>query len=201
MNQAASDAAFELGGACVHSLRFAFGTPVGYPHATARIAEGSPPPALFRRLQAASPPPAREGAPWHEGLTLDGKPFQPDVSSYRLDEVQFDDGLASLDLPEPQTVVLDQWITVPRQRQVMTFPGPDRGQFLPSIDYWSVIPESAKEIEKEVLYYDTYRMDWDRRPEGDWVAVSFDAFWPPERDSADLIIPLGECDESCPSPG
>jgi hypothetical protein len=198
MNQASSDAAFELRGACVHCLRFAFGAPVGYPHATAQIAENSPPPAMFRRLQAASPPPTREGAPWHEGLTLDGGPFRPDVSSYRLDEVRFGDGLASLDPPEPETVVLDQWFTVPRQRHVMAFPGEDHGRFLVSIDYWNAVPESVEEIEKEVQYYDTYRMDWDRRPEGDWVAVSFDAFWPPERDSADLLIPLGECDDECP---
>jgi hypothetical protein len=201
MSQPSSDAAFELLGACVHSLRFAFGTPIGYPHASARIAEGSPPPALFRRLQAVSPPPAREGAPWQKGLTLDGKPFDPDTPSDRLAEVRYDEGMASLDLPEPETVVVDQWFTVPRQRHVMSFPGPDRGRFLVSIDYWSVIPESAKEIEKEVLYHGTYRMDWDKRPESDWVAVSFDAFWPPERDSADLIVPLGGCDEACPSLG
>jgi hypothetical protein len=201
MGQGSSDAAFGLLGACVHSIRFTFGAPIGYPHASARIAEGSPPPALYRRLQAASPPPTRDGVLWHKGLTLDGKPFDPDTPSDRLTEVRHDDGMASLDVPEPETIVLDQWFTVPRQRRVLTFPGPDGGGFLLSIDYWSVVPDSVKEIEKEVLYYDTYRTDWDRRPEGDWVAVSFDAFWPPERDSADLIIPLGECDESCPPAG
>jgi len=201
MSQPASDAAFEFVGACVHSLRFAFGAPIGYPHATARIAEGSPPPALYRRLQAVSPPPTREGAPWYEGLTLDGKPFDPDSPSDRLAEVRYDDGMASLDLPEPETVVLDQWFTVPRQQHVLSFSSSDSGGFLVSIDYWSGIPESAKETEKEVLYYDSYRMDWDRRPEGNWAAVSLEAFWPPERDSADLLIPIGECDESCPTAG
>jgi hypothetical protein len=39
-------------------------------------------------------------------------------------------------------------------------------------------------------------MVWKRVP-SDWIAVSFEAFWPPERYSADLIVPLGECDESC----
>ena len=200
MSQPLSDAAFELLGACVHSLRFALGAPLDYPYAPARLAEDNPPPAMFRRLQAASPPPGRDGAAWHTGMTLDGKPFQPGAWSDRLAEVRHDEGVASLDVAEPETVLVDQWITVPRQRRTMAFPGADQGRYLVSIGYWSPVPASGEQVEKEVRYYGEYRVDWTRPPAADWVAVSFDAFWPPERDSADLLIPLGDCDAECPRP-
>src|SRR3954471_10571307 len=95
-----SDAAFELLGACVHSLRFGFGGPLDYPYAPARLATENPPPALFRRLVAASPPPSRAGAPWQTGMTLDGRLFDPSDRSAELDKVRYDEGTASLDAPD-----------------------------------------------------------------------------------------------------
>jgi hypothetical protein len=201
MGQPVSDAAFELIGACVHSLRFALGAPVGYPDAVARFAEDNPPPALFRRVQAVSPPPTREGKPWWTGMTLDGKPFQPNVWNDRLAEVRHEDGIPSLDAADSDKVVLNQGVTMPRRRETMYFPGPDRGRYLCSIFYWTGIPPNAEQGDAVVEYYDEYRMDWDRTPEDGWVAVSLDGFWPPERDSGDVIIPLGACDELCPSAG
>ena len=201
MGQPTSDAAFELIGACVHSLHFAFGAPLRYPYAPALLATENPPPALFRRIQAASPPPDRDGAPWETGMTLDGRPFAPDIQ-IDLTEVKHDEGVPSLDLPDPEQIVLDRWFSVPRQAQSMAFPGSDRGRYLLSIPYWRpAIPPSQDDAVEELEYYDTFAMEWDRRPEGDWVAVSFDAFWPPERDSTDLIIPVRECDERCPRAG
>ncbi|MBL7255460.1 hypothetical protein [Paractinoplanes lichenicola] len=202
MGMGTSDAVFELTGACVHSLRFAFGAPIGYPYAPL-LPEGSDQPeALFRRVQAASPPPRRNGEPWYAGMTLAGEPFRPDVvtGADRLAAVEHEEGVPSLDAAEPETIVLDEWIRVgqPDEPKTIAFPGADRGQFLLSIGYWSPIPEGEKSTEKEVRYYGEYRMDWSRVPEGRWVAVSFDAFWPPERDSADMIIPIGACDSSCP---
>jgi hypothetical protein len=193
-----SDAAFELLGACVHSLRFGFGGPLDYPYAPARLATENPPPALFRRLVAASPPPSRAGAPWQTGMTLDGRLFDPSDRSAELDKVRYDEGTASLDAPDPAQIVLDRYFSVARQQQKVSFPGPDRGRYLLSIPYWSPIPPSAEDVVKEVEYYGIFRMDWSKRPESNWVAVSFGEFWPAERDSADVIIPLGECDEGCP---
>jgi len=201
MGQPSSDAAFELVGACIHSLRFAVGAPVGYPDAPAPFATENPPPALFRRVQVASPPPGREGKPWWTGMTLDGKPFEPDGWFDRLADVQHDDGIPSLDAADPDTVVLDRGISMPRRRHTMYFPGPDRGRYLCSIFYWTGIPPNADEGHAVVDYYDEYRMEWDRTPTDRWVAVSLDAFRPPERDSGDLIIPLGDCDELCPPRG
>ncbi|GIF04950.1 hypothetical protein [Actinoplanes siamensis] len=199
MGVAASDAAFELVGACVHSLRFAFATPLDYPYAVAGISTTKPPPALFRRVQVASPPPLRDGEPWQMGLTLDDKPFLPGVPSDRLAEVRVEEGVPALDLPDPSSIVLDRWFDIPRQRATIAFPGPDSGQYLLSVQYWNPVPADGQTVTRDVDYHGTYRLDFDRRPAGDWIAVSFDAFWPPERDSADILIPLGECDENCPA--
>jgi hypothetical protein len=203
MGEPVSDAAFQLLGACVHSLRFGFGAPLDYPYAPARLAKKNPPPALFRRLQAASPPPDRDGGRWETGMSRAGRPFDPNRSPDQLAEVEVAEGAASLDLPDPGTIVLDRWFSVPRRQQTMAFPGDDRGKYLTSIRYWAPpIPPLQDRAEELVEYYDEYRMEWDRSPEKRaWVAVSFDAFWPPERDSADLIIPLGRCDEFCPPSG
>ncbi|MFF5083159.1 hypothetical protein ACFY36_39460 [Actinoplanes sp. NPDC000266] len=195
MSQPLSDVAFELLGACVHSLRFAFGSPLDYPYAPP-IAESNPPSALYRRVLAASPPPKREGAAWHTGLSLDGKPFQPDAFSDRLAEVVPDEGVPSLDVPEPETVVLDQMITVSRTPGTMSFPGRDHGKYVLSTRYWSPQVDTA-EVSKDVDYYGEFRLNWNRPPAGPWVAVSLDGFWPAERDSADVVIPLGACDSSC----
>ena len=189
------DAAFELIGACVHSLRFVFGAPLNYPDAVARFPERNPPPALFPRIVAASPPPDREGALWYAGLILDDEPFQPKECADRLAEVRYEDGIPALDMPEPDTIMLDQVLTVPRQDEPrdMRFPGSDRGRYVLSIDYWPSVRQGTDEYVESVDYYETFTLPWSRTPEGDWVAVSFEGFWPPERDSADLIIPLSEC--------
>lgn len=198
MSQPSSDSAFEVFGACIHSLRIALGAPVGYPDAPAPFATDNPPDALFRRVTVASPPPGRQGRPWWAGMTLDGKPFQPNGWSDRLAEVQHDDGIPSLDAADPESVALDRILTMPRRRKTMNFPGEDIGRYLCSIFYWTGIPPNANEANVEVEYYDRYRLDWDRTPKDNWVAVSLDGFWPPERDSGDIIIPLGACDDQCP---
>jgi hypothetical protein len=199
MGQPVSDAVFELHGACVHSLRFSFCAPLDYPYAPAQLTDDNPPPALFRRMQAVSPPSARKGAPWQTGMTLDGKPFDPTGPLDRLAEVQNPDGADSLDMPEPENVVLDWLFDVPRNRQTVAFPGDDEGRYLLSIPYWNPVPASGETVTKDVEYFATHRVDWGKKPQSNWVAVSFDAFWPAERDSADVIIPLGDCDKLCPS--
>jgi hypothetical protein len=194
-----SDVAVEIVGACVHALRFTVGTPLGYPYAAAGIATTNPPPALFRRVQVASPPPARDGEAWSVGMILDDKPFEPDALSERLAEVRLEEGVASLDVPDPEKIVLDRWFSVPRQTGTMTFPGADFGRYLLSVHYWNPAVAGGESVTKQVEYYGTYRMEFDRRPADEWIALSIDNFWPAERDSADLIIPLRECDEDCPS--
>ena len=198
MSVGSSDAAFELHGACEHSLRFSFAAPLDYPYAPAKMAEDNPAPALFRRMQVASPPPSRKGAPWATGMSLDDQPFDPDGPLDRLDDVRHPEGADNLDQPAPETVVLDWTFEIPREQHTVTMPGDDKGKFLLSIPYWNPAEAAGGEVTKDVDYYATHRVEWAKQPEANWVAVSFDGFFPKERDSADILIPLGACDELCP---
>ncbi|BBH69203.1 hypothetical protein ACTI_58880 [Actinoplanes sp. OR16] len=191
MSQPVSDAVFELHGACVHSLRFSFAAPVDYPYAPAEVAADDPPPALFRRIQAVSPPPTRGGAPWQTGMTLDGRQFDPRGPLDRLADVTTDEGSAGLDVPDPETAILDWMFDVPRDPHTMAIPGADEGRYLLSVPYWNPRTDQTAD------YFATHRIDWATPPQDDWVAVSFDGFYPKDRDSADILIPLGACDENC----
>jgi hypothetical protein len=199
MSVGLSDAGFSLHGACVHSLRFSFAAPLDYPYAPAGITDDNPAPALFRRMQAASPPPARKGTPWQTGMTLDGRPFDPDGPLDRLADVEHPEAADNLDTPDPDSIVLDWTFDIPRERHTVVMPGDDDGKFLLAVPYWNPAKESGTTITKTVDYYATHRVDWAKKPTDDWVAVSFDNFWPKERDSADLLIPLGDCDDLCPT--
>jgi hypothetical protein len=192
MGQAISDAAVEVLGACRHSLRFAFGAPAGYPYAAAAFPQSNPPPALFRRVQVAWPPPERHGEPWHAGLRTPSGPFDPDDPPERLRDVWAQEGAIPLSPPDPDSIVLDWWFSVPRTTQTMTFPAADQDFTILSVPYWTG-PETA-----HVDYFAIRRLTFTGERRGDWIAISFDTFWPPERDSADLIARLGECDALCP---
>ncbi|WP_436532542.1 hypothetical protein [Actinoplanes sp. HUAS TT8] len=194
-----SEAAVELAGACVHSLRFAVGAPLDRPYAKVELSTTNPAPALYRRLQVVSPPPTRDGEPWPTGLTLEDKPFEPSELPHRLSDVRITEGTPSLDLPDPERIVLDRWISIPRQQGSMEFSSIGDDRYVLAVQYWNPVPAGEQSVTKELQYYATYRLDFDRPPASDWIAVSLDAFWPPERDSADLLIPLGDCDEHCPS--
>ena len=198
MGQPTSDAAFEYLGASIHSVRFSFGAPLGYPYAPAVLTDDNPPPALFRRVQAASPPPTRDGAPWHAAMKVDGKPFDPSGRG-GLALVEPDESAASLDCPDPDTIVLDQMFSMAHEPRTMEFPGPDRDHFICSILYWTPDKLAGQTETRQVEYSGTYRMNWTTQPTDDWVAVSFDAFFPKERDSGEVIIPLGACDDLCPA--
>ena len=199
MGVALSDVAVELVGACVHAVRFAVGTPLGYPYAAAGIATTNPPPALYRRVQVACPPPDRDGEPWQTGMILDDKPFQPNALSDRLAEVRLDETISSLDLPDPERIVLDRWFSIPRRTGTMAFPGPDQGRCLLSVHYWNPAVDADEPTTTKVDYYGVETLKFDHTlPVGAWIAVSIDNFWPPERDSADLLVPLRDCETWCP---
>jgi hypothetical protein len=193
MGEAISDAAVEILGACRHSLRFAYGAAVGYPYAAATLPRSNPPEALFRRVQVAWPPPERQGELWQTGLRTPSGPFDPDNPPEQLRDVWAQEGAIALNQPAPETIVLDWWFSVPRTKQTMTLTGADQQLAVLSVPYWKG-PETA-----HVDYFAIHRLNFTKEPRGDWIAISFDAFWPPERDSADLIAHLGDCDAFCPA--
>jgi hypothetical protein len=196
MGQPVSDAAVEILGVCRHSLRFSFGAPLDYPYTAARPADDNPPPVLFRRVQVSSPPPPRDGAPWTTGLMTNGGDLDPSSPPADLGAVRAREGAVALDMPEPETIVLDWWFSVPRARETMTFPGTDGDRYFLSVPYWT--PATTGSVTRDVAYFATHRLKWAQTPASEWIAVSFDGFFPPERDSADLIAKLGPCDGLCP---
>jgi hypothetical protein len=191
MGSAISDAAVEILAACRHSLRFAFGAPVGYPYAATTFPRDNPPPALFRRVQVAWPPPGRQGEPWETGLRTPSGSFDPDNPPQQLRDVWARDGAIALNQPKSDSIVLDSWFSVPRSGQTMTFPGAGQDFTVLSVPYWKG-PERA-----DVDYFAIRQLEFTKEGSGDWIAISFDAFWPPERDSADVIARLQPCDGQC----
>jgi hypothetical protein len=200
MSEPVSDAAVEILGVCRHSLRFSFGAPLDYPYATAKPAANNPPPALFRRVQVSSPPPKRDDAPWETGLTNGDVPLDPALPASAKLEVTQQEGAVALGMPDPEDIVLDWWFSVPRARATLTFPSPDGDIGFRSVPYWSPpAPAPGQSTTQQVEYFATHRLDWARTPRDPWIAISFDGFFPPERDSADLIARVGECDNQCPT--
>ncbi len=195
---AVSDAFFEFAGACVHSIRFAFASQIDYPYATARLTDDNPPESLFRRVQIASPPPSRSGKAWQTGLTLNGVAFDPAGSKAHLNDVKFVAGIDNLDAPDPDTIVLDHWFELPRAPRTVSWSWDEPRPYLLSFPYWQPISGPGDTATRDVDYSAVLRLNWTKPPTASWVAVSFDAFWPPERDSAEVLIPLGACDSLCP---
>ncbi len=194
-----SDAYFDLVGACVHSIRFVFAAQIDYPYALARLAEDNPPESLFRRVQVASPPPSRNGKPWQSGLTLGAVPFDPSGSLDHLNDVRFVTGIDNLDAPESDAIVLDQWFEIPAAPKKVAFSYDEARPYLLSFPYWQPVSRPGDTATMDVAYSTTHRVNWTKTPTSRWVAVSFDAFWPAERDSAEVLVPLGACDRLCPS--
>jgi hypothetical protein len=166
--------------------------------------QGSLLPARYVRIQVASPPPRRvDGSEWEEGLRLSsGAAFDPrnPPADGRVSPLH---GIAPLGQPRPKTIVLDRLLAVPAvpptQALTRTFtlaPPDPKSQ---PISFLSV-PYPAPSIDGTplrvagVTYYAEDELAFDRpvdRPvDGDWIAVSLDRFFPPERDSADYIIRL-----------
>ncbi len=160
--------------------------------------------ALYRRIQAASPPPTRDGRPWEYGIrvkdgTEDGQPLRVAAGddSWKRQGVFHLEGISSLDQPPPGTIVLDQWLAVPAvQANPTTFDFTnevDQRGFL-SVSYPQPPIGDAGVTPVGVAYYEQRTLRWTRQlPAGAWVAISFDRFWPPERDSADYIAQVEDC--------
>jgi hypothetical protein len=206
MPHAGADAVFDFPQVCRNGVRLNLGVRV------ATHPQGSPENrlrALYRRIQAASPPPTRDGRPWEHGIrvkdsTEDGQPLRvaDGDDSWKRRGVFHLEGIPSLDQPAPSTIVLDRWLAVPAvQANPTTFAFTnevDQRGFL-SVSYPQPLTGDAGVTPVGVAYFEQYTLYWTRQlPPGAWVAISFDRFWPPERDSADYIAQVE--DRMLPSP-
>jgi hypothetical protein len=193
---AAPDAVFDVLQVCRNGIRLKFGVraptrPQGPPERRLR--------AIYRRIQAAYPPPTRDGRPWEYGIrvadgTEDGQSLRvtDGDDSWKRQGVFHLEGIPSLDQPAPDTIVLDGWLTVPAvQASPTTF------TFTNEVDQRGFLSASYPQPpigDVGVAYFDQCTFYWTRDlPSDAWIAVSFDRFWPPERDSADYIARVEDC--------
>jgi hypothetical protein len=203
MSQAGSNAIFDFQQICRHGVKLVFGViaPTN-PQASA----GSRLPAIYVRIQAASPPPRRaDGSEWTSGMLNDLQALQPSSPSadWKNPGVRFAEDIASLGQPPPDTIKLDQWLTVPANAVKRRFTGaPDPLGFL-SAPYPQPVVGAGGATDVQVDYnIATELLPWSNPPDpGNWVAFSFDRFWPPERESVEFIGRVQErCDCDGPTP-
>jgi hypothetical protein len=200
--QPVSDAVLDVKRVCRDGIRFRYGAQLDLPaYSRLRPVLGDKQslPTLYRLIQAASPPPNRPNKPldnrlWEDGLVVNNKePFNPNGNNWTPGQVSAQPGIPSLGPPKPYTIVLDKWLTLPVWRGQMPLrEGPQLG--FPSVGYLQLKGDKVG-----VNYCGKYTCDWDRQLKvGDWVAISFDRFWPQERDSVDYIVQVRECtDKTC----
>lgn len=204
MPQAGSDAVFDFLRVCRHGSRLKFGV---RPPSGSRAAPERRLRALYTRIQAASPPPTRDGLDWWFGIRLNngtenGQPLGATDGdhSWRGQGVFHVEDIPSLDQPDPGTIVLDRWLAVPAAQA-----SPTTFAFTNKVDQVGFLSASYPQPRVEdgavtlvaVDYYGVYDIRWSRElPLNSWVAISFDRFFPPERNSVEFLAPVGDCDAS-----
>jgi hypothetical protein len=181
----------------------------------------------------ASPPPKRAGdlkLDWNEGIYLnDGSEFNPDKDGELLrQDIHHLEGIPSLDVPAPDTIILDKLLTVPFVHEVAAPSGQaqaaqsgggpamlvtlERRSTQDPPGFLSVPYPQPSRGQIEVNFRQTFICKWTLKTKNNfgiavqnpdtmnpWVAISFDQFWPPERSSADFIAQVQACeDQSCP---
>jgi hypothetical protein len=105
------------------------------------------------------------------------------------------EGIPSLDKPPPETVILDQALAVQFEwsREMKFNDEPDPLGFL-SIPYPQPYDYDPKLTSVGVNYYGEYTLPWSKPlSPGAWVAISFERFENPERQSADFITQVQDC--------
>jgi hypothetical protein len=193
------DGAVDILGAGLDHLTFRFGLQWRDPLLAARPPD-SLLPARYVRIQVASPPPERvDGTPWHDGLVVvGGGRFNRDSppTGGRVDPL---DGVAPLGLPGADTLVLDRWLAVPvvpptqaltRTFEINTADPTIRPLWFLSVPYPDASIDGKCLPVAGVDYYFEGTIRFDHTAKDEWIAVSLDRFFPPERASAELIVQL-----------
>jgi hypothetical protein len=162
-------------------------------------------PARYVRVQVASPPPPRvDKTRWDEGLQDGGgRPFSPGrpPTDGVVNPLK---GIAPLTQPDPSTIVLDRWLALPAvsltRALTRTFAFGSANPALTPLSFLSTFyPQLSINgtpiTVAGVTYYAEKELVFDRPVDvdndGEWVAVSLERFFPPERPSADYIVNVG----------
>ena len=205
-SQAGSDAFMAIQHVCRDGIRFRLGLQWRDPSSSEKTLV-----ARYLRISAASRPPRRVGgADWQDGIrvgdgTGNGQPFQAGDSSWKRLGAFPVEGTPSLDQPEPGTVVLDRWVAVPAvpgehaAATAFTFTARPNPMAFLSVPYPQPPIGASGVTEVPVRYAGAYDLRWSRPlAPGAFVAVSLDRFWPPERDSADYLAQVENCQLHAP---
>lgn len=156
------------------------------------------------RITAASPPPTRDSQHWAWGLTLGAGGGESPVAfdpvgvggpDWRTVGIGWTEVIPALDEPAAETIVLDKELPLAFEwGREMTFRNePDPLGFL-SVWYRQPFEYEPPLTSVGVNFYGEFTLAW-RRPlsPGDWVALSADGFKPADRDSADFITQVEDC--------
>jgi hypothetical protein len=216
MSQGSGDAVLDPVLACPHSLTFRLGVEFGLPNRTPPPLE-SLLPARYFRLQVASPPPDRiDGSSWKTGLRVfdesangrDFRDFEENDSYWKEKGVFALGGISSLDQPLPEKLVLDTWLAVPAVHpsealtRAFDLTAPDKPTGEPINHFLSArYPQPIVEGRRLGLASVSYYWEGELPLTGDvgnFIAVSLDAFQPPDRFSVDYIVAV---DQECPHMG
>jgi hypothetical protein len=197
-NQTTPEGAVDFLGAGRNHLTFRFGMQRREP-----LLPAPPPdrllPARYIRIQAASPPPKRvDGTPWDEGLVMTGGGrFVRTTASPPDGRVDPLGGVAPLGRPDPDTIVFDRWLAVPavpptraltRTFEINTADPSIRPLSFLSVPYPDASVDGKRLAIAGVDYYYEGTVEFDRPAKDEWIAVSLERFFPPERASAELIV-------------
>jgi hypothetical protein len=198
-----SDAAIDVLRVCRDGIRFRFALELHVPRFHPEGPPGKALPTRYQWIQAASPPPTRDGAPWEDGIrindgTREDRAFRPTDpggdDAWRQYGVFCEEGAPSLDRPKPDTIVLHQRLAVPFEwaRKIPFHQKGVRLKGFLSVPYPLELPDDDVVdgvVYVGVNYFGEYTLAWTRPlKQGAWVAISFDDFHPPERGSADYIV-------------
>jgi hypothetical protein len=204
MSHAGGDAIFDFLQICRHGVKLVFAV---LPPTDPKATPGSRLPAIYRRIQAATPPPERaDHRPWASGILVadgseSGRPLRPEDGDegWKNRGVNFVEDIASLGLPDPGTVVLDRWLAVPANPITRPFTDEVDPRGFLSASYPQPVIGAGGVTHVPVDYCAEYELAWSRPLPADsrWVAFSFDRFWPPERESVEYI---GWVEEDCAHP-
>ena len=169
-------------------------------------------PARYVRIQVASPPPERvDGTPWHDGLVVsERRPVRSGHAPPADGRVDPLGGVAPLGQPDPETIVFDRWLAVPAvpptQALTRTFEIDTADPSITPLSFLSVpYPDASIDGKRLAVvgvdYYYEGTIEFDRPAKNEWIAVSLERFFPPERASAELIVRVQSAQPELPVQG
>ncbi len=132
--------------------------------------------------------------------------FHPKDTSWKKFAVFPLEGISPFGLPQPEKIVLDRWLAVPAVpptaalTTAFTLIGPDDRTGTNHFVSASYPQPRADGVELKVAgvnYFCQHELPL-TGDVGEWIAVSLDQFWPPERASSDYVVAVESVESTGP---